>query len=204
MSAEHFNRYDTQHQRKAFAHTLDATSYILRRLNFPVHKLRDVVDALQGASGGRGGVDLFYSLPPPRLGHAGKGSTAGVYAARKVAALREAQSKTGRLLFTVVSGGQRYYDEQGQEKYKPMHYVDHLTGAANWMMQQACVSPLWKENPAKAIESFTEAAIEMLPKVEANEGSKAKDSKTDEEYISWAESYLLSIAEKLYMRVADK
>ena len=150
-----YNEIETRQQTKTYAHTLDAVNYILRRLDFPAHKLRDVVDGLQGAAGGRGEFYLSHLALARRLRHAGKDETAEAYARRKVAALKVAQRKTGRMLFTITEGG-------GIE-HKRTHYVDHLTPVAVWMMQQARASELWETHPGKAIEAFTEAAIEMLP-----------------------------------------
>lgn len=150
-----YNELETRQQSKTFAHTLDGVNYILRLLDFPAHKLRDVVDGLQGAAGGRSEFFLSHLALARRLRHAGKDETAEAYARRKVAALDAAQRKTGRMLFIVTAGG-------GIE-HKRTHYVDHLTPVAVWMMQQARTSDLWETHPGKAIESFTEAAIEMLP-----------------------------------------
>jgi hypothetical protein len=156
MNGAQFSEIETRQQRKTFAHTLDATSYILRDLGFPVHKLRDAVDGLQGAGGGREAFDLSHFALARRLRHTGDAKTAEAYARRKVAALDTAQRKAGRLLFTIERGG-------GIE-HKRTHYVDHITPAANWMMQQARASDLWAKHPAQAIEAFTAAAVEMLPR----------------------------------------
>lgn len=145
----------SRQQIRDFAHTLDAASFILRELGFPLHKLRDVVDGLQGAAGGRREFELSFLALARRLRHAGKAETAETYAQRKVKALDAAQRRCGRMLFTIKRGG-------GIE-HKRTTYVDHLTAAANWMMQRARESDLWAANPGRAIESFVAAAIEMLP-----------------------------------------
>lgn len=144
-------------QIRDFAHQLDATSYILRRLNFPVHKLRDVVDGLQGAAGGREEFELSFLALARRLRHAGKDMTAQTYMQRKVRLLDEAQRKAGRMLFTITRGG-------GFE-HKRTRYIDHLTPAANWLMRQARESNLWATHPGRAIESFVDDAIQRLPLV---------------------------------------
>lgn len=145
------------HQIRDFAHQLDANSFILRRLDFPSNKLRDTVDGLQGAAGGRPEFELSFLGLARRLRRAGKDETAETYAQRKVAALDKAQRKSGRMLFTIHRGG-------GIE-HKRTRYVDHLTRAANWMMQRARESDLWAQHPARAIESFVDDAIAMLPLV---------------------------------------
>jgi len=183
---------------------LDATSFILRRLDFPLHKLRDVVDALQGAAGGRAEFELTHLSLARRLRHAGKDKTAETYAARKVAALRKAQRAAGRLLFTVVSGGEPYTDEGGAERYRRTHYVDHIMEAANWMMQRARESDLWAKHPARAIESFVDEAIELLPVADSEGGGAAGRPLSDEEFISRREAHILALAEGIYTRVAGR
>ena len=153
-------------QIRDFAHQLDASSFILRRLNFPLHKLRDIVDGLQGAAGGRPAFELSFLALARRLRHTGKDETAETYAQRKVAALDKAQRRAGRMLFTVHRGG-------GIE-HKRTRYDDHLTPVANWMMQQARESDLWAQHPARAIESFVDEAIEMLPPA-PEEGKEEQD-----------------------------
>lgn len=157
----------TRQQVRDFAHQLDAASFILRRLGFPVHKLRDVVDGLQGAAGGRPGFEMSFLSLARRLRHTGKDETAETYAQRKVAALDKAQRKGGRMLFTIHRGG-------GVE-HRRTRYVDHLTPVANWMMQRARESELWAKHPARAIESFVEEAVEMLPPA-PEEGRQGQDA----------------------------
>jgi hypothetical protein len=142
-------------QKRDFAHQLDGVSFVCRKLKIPIHKLRDVIDGLQGAGGGRDEFDLSHLSLARRLRHTGKDETAAAYARRKVAALNDAQHKAGRLLFTITPGG-------GIE-HKRTHYADHLTTVANWMMQRARESELWAKHPGMAIESFVDQAIEMLP-----------------------------------------
>jgi hypothetical protein len=149
-----------------FARQLDASSFILRRIDFPLHKLRDAVDALQGAAGGRPEFELSFLRLARRLRHTGKDETAETYAQRKVAALDKAQRKAGRMLFTIHRGG-------GIE-HKRTRYVDHLTPAANWMMNRARKSELWAGNPAAAIEAFVDEAVEMLPTA-PEDGDKEQD-----------------------------
>jgi len=162
-----YNEFETRQQIKVYAHTLDAGSYILRALGFPIHKLRDVVDGLQGAAGGREQFELSHRALARRLRHNGDDRAAETYAARKVAALDREQRKTGRMLFTIERGG-------GFE-HKRTQYIDHLTPVANWMMQQARASDLWATHPGKAIEAFTTAAIEMLPRAPSAETEAEKN-----------------------------
>lgn len=202
MSVTHYSELETRQQRKTFAHTLDATSYILRRLHFPVHKLRDVVDALQGASGGREEFDLSHLSLARRLRHTGDEGAAQRYAQRKVAALRAAQEQSGRLLFTISSD--LTIGADNKIKRTPMHYVDHLTPAANWMMQQARASDLWAKHPARAIEAFTEAAIEMLPLASTeNKPEGATMPLDDEQYIQRMINQSVNCALKACDRVAS-
>jgi len=157
----------TRQQIRDFAHQLDATSFILRRLEsrtahtsdtVNLHKLRDIVDGLQGSGGGRPAFEISFLSLARRLRHIGRDETAETYAQRKVAALDKGQRKASRLLFTIHRGG-------GVE-HRRTRYVDHLTPVANWMMQQARESDLWAEHPAKAIEAFVDEAVEMLPEAE--------------------------------------
>lgn len=167
MARNGYNQYDARQQKKDFAHTLDAANYILRKLGARFHKLRDVIDALQGASGGRQEFDLSHIRLARRLRHTGNEKTAEAYARRKVAALDQEQAKVSRRLFTIERGG-------GIE-HRRTHYIDHLTPVANWMMQQARTSDLWAINPGEALEAFADAAIEMLPEVK-NENEQENGS----------------------------
>lgn len=197
MSQNHYNQRDTRQQIKDFAHQLDATSYILRRLKLPVHKLRDVIDGLQGAAGGRSEFELSFLALARRLRHAGSDEAAETYAQRKVSALDKAQRTSGRMLFTIMRGG-------GSE-HKRTRYIDHVTPAANWMMQQARASDLWAKHPAKAIEAFTDEAIELLPVVdEAEDNSMSANPLTDDDYISRNFSHVITLAEKNYQRLLAK
>ncbi len=47
------NQRTIDQQKKNFAFTLDAVSFILQSLGFHTSKLRALIDALQGAAGGR-------------------------------------------------------------------------------------------------------------------------------------------------------
>jgi hypothetical protein len=197
MNEPCYNEFETRQQIKTFAHTLDGVNYILNRLDFPSHKLRDVVDGLQGAAGGRGEFYLSHLALARRMRHAGKDETAEAYARRKVAALDAAQRKTRRMLFTVTQGG-------GIE-HKRTHYVDHLTPAANWMMQQARASDLWEKHSGRAIEAFAEAAIEMLPPapVEDEEGREPVPIE-DDLYIQRMLNQSVNCAIKACDRAAEK
>jgi len=199
-----YNEFETRQQSKNFAHTLDAVNYILRYLGFPAHKLRDVVDGLQGAAGGRGEFYLSHLALARRLRHTGKEETAEAYARRKVAALDAAQRKAGRMLFTVTGGG-------GIE-HKRTHYVDHLTPVAVWMMQQARASELWsgdeskgiKPNPGRAIESFAEAAIKMLPPAPGEDEQERESMPIEDElYIQRMINQSINCAVKACDRVAE-
>lgn len=191
-----YNQRDARQQIKDFAHTLDASSYILRKLNIPIHKLRDVVDALQGAGGGRSEFDLSHLSLARRLRHTGIEKTAEAYARRKVAALDREQRKAGRMLFTIERGG-------GFE-HKRTHYTDNLTPVANWMMQQARTSDLWAQNPGRAIEAFTDAALEMLPEA-TSEDEQERDSMPieDDLYIQRMISQSINCALKACDRAAE-
>jgi hypothetical protein len=152
-------------QIRDFAHTLDATSHILKAAGFRLHKLRDVVDALQGIAGGRREFDCSHRTLARRLEHGGKDETADAYAARKVAALEKEQLRIGVELFTIERGG-------GIE-HKRTHYTDNITAIANRAMQRARESELWKENPGKALESQMPEAVKMLPPVAPDESENS-------------------------------
>lgn len=191
-----YSEFETRQQLKTFAHTLDGASFILRALDFPLHKLRDVVDGLQGAGGGRSEFELSHLALARRLRHTGQDKTAETYAARKVAALNQAQRKTGRLLFTITPGG-------GIE-HKRTHYVDHLTPAAVWMMQQARASDMWAENPSRAIEAFARAAIELLPEAASEDERERNPMQIEDDlYIQRMLSQSLNCALKACDRVAE-
>jgi hypothetical protein len=157
----------TRQQIRDFAHTLDATSHILKAAGFRLHKLRDVVDALQGIAGGRREFDCSHRTLARRLEHGGKDETADAYAARKVAALEKEQRRIGVELFTIERGG-------GVE-HKRTHYTDNITAIANRAMQRARESELWRENPGRALEAQMPDAVKMLPPVIVPDESDKND-----------------------------
>lgn len=192
-----FAEHHTRQQMRDFANTLDAVNLILKEIGFRSHKLRDVVDALQGIAGGRGEFNCSHSVLARRLEHGGNDKAAETYAFRKVAALKKEQVRVGMMLFGIESGG-------GIE-HKPMHYTDYLTPIANWAMQQARASEMWKVHPGKALAAQIPEAVEMLPKVKA-EGNQDKDSMPldDEEYIQKMIKQSINYALKACDRAAGK
>lgn len=187
----------TRQQMRDFSNTLDAVSLILKAIGFRSHKLRDVVDALQGIAGGRREFDCSHTTLARRLEHSGNDKAAETYAFRKVAALKKEQIRIGVMLFGIESGG-------GIE-HKPMHYTDYLTPVANWAMQQARASEMWKVHPGKALAAQIPEAVEMLPKVGA-EGNQEKDSMPldDDEYIQKMIKQSINYALKACDRAAQK
>jgi bifunctional DNA primase/polymerase-like protein/primase-like protein len=192
-----FAEHHTRQQMRDFANTLDAVSLILKAIGFRSHKLRDVVDALQGIAGGRGEFNCSHSLLARRLEHSGNDKAAETYAFRKVAGLKKEQSRIGVMLFGIESGG-------GIE-HKPMHYTDYLTPVANWAMQQARASETWKVHPGKALAEQIPEAVEMLPKVNAG-GNQEKDSMPldDNAYIQKMINQSINYALKACDRAAEK
>jgi hypothetical protein len=196
MNHKPYSEFETRHQIRDFAHTLDAVSLILKATGFRVHKLRDTIDALQGAAGGRREFKLSHAKLALRLEHKDDGRAAEVYAFRKVAALKKEQKRVGIMFFGIESGG-------GLER-EPMRYTDYLTPAANWAMQQARISDLWKEHPGKALAAQISAAIEMLPLI-SSEDEKERDSMPldDDDYIQRMIAQSVNCALKACDRAAE-
>ncbi len=155
QQSSRFEDARTDQQIRDFANTLDAVSLILKAIGFRVHKLRDVIDALQGVAGGRMEFECSHRTLAHRLEHTGEDQAAETYAARKVAALEKEQQRVGRLLFGIERGG-------GFERRRT-RYINYLTRAANYAMQRARGSIAWKDHPGKALAAQIAAAVEMLP-----------------------------------------
>lgn len=154
-------------QKRRFANTTDATSFILKHLGFRSRRLRDFICGLQGVAGARHEFDCTHLFLARRLDHNGKIEAAETFVSRYLDALEKEQHRTGRLLFHIERGG-------GKDR-RPTHYTDYITAAAMWVVRQAEASELWAQSHTKAIEYFAAAAIEMLPLIE-EEAAEVKDN----------------------------
>lgn len=120
------------HQKKNFALTLDAVSFILQSLGFHTIKLRALIDALQGAAGGRNEFECSHLNLARRLdlehGKELKPEAKQRRVQRMLYVLETEQKRVGKMLFEIIRGG-------GFE-HKKTKYVDHLTDLANLAMRR--------------------------------------------------------------------
>ncbi len=119
-------------QKKNFALTLDAVSFILQSLGFYTIKFRALIDALQGAAGGRKEFECSHLNLARRLdlehGKEVKPEGKQRRVQRMLNVLEIEQKRVGKMIFTVIRGG-------GFE-HKRTQYVDNLTELANWAMRR--------------------------------------------------------------------
>lgn len=108
-------------QTRDFASITDATSLILKRIDYP-DKRRSLICALQGVANGRGEFQASHHTIARRLGHKGQQQSAEMATYRQLTALKHFQEKSGFILFDIEQGG-------GKE-HKTTEYFDCLTGAA--------------------------------------------------------------------------
>ena len=117
-------------QKKNFALTLDAVSFILQALGFHIIKLRALIDALQGAAGGRKEFECSHLNLARRLdlehGKEVKPEGKQRRVQRMLNVLENEQKRVGKMLFKIIRGG-------GFE-HKKTSYVDYLTELANLAM----------------------------------------------------------------------
>lgn len=113
-------------QKRNFALTLDAVSFILQSLGFHTIKLRALIDALQGAAGTRKEFICPHLTLARRLdlehGKEISDEAKQRRVQRMLSVLETEQKRVGKMLFTIIRGG-------GFE-HKPTSYVDHLTELA--------------------------------------------------------------------------
>ncbi len=117
------NDQDIERRKKAFALVLDASSFILKAKGFRIHRIRAVIDALQGAGGGRDEFECSHLNLARRLDVGNEKEVADDAKMRRVqrllGVLEAEQSRTGKKAFTIIRGG-------GFE-HKRTRYIDNLT-----------------------------------------------------------------------------
>lgn len=120
------NDQDIERRKKAFALVLDASSFILKAKGFRIHRIRAVIDALQGAGGGREEFECSHLNLARRLDVGNEKEVTDDAKIRRVqrllAVLEAEQSRAGKKAFTIIRGG-------GFE-HKKTRYIDNLTELA--------------------------------------------------------------------------
>jgi hypothetical protein len=127
------NAQDIEQRKRAFAYVLDASSFILKAKGFRIHRVRAVIDALQGAAGGRNEFECSHLNLSHRLDVGNETEVSDDSKTRRVQRLLKVleaeQSRTGKKAFTIIRGG-------GFE-HKPTRYIDNLTELAVLALRQA-------------------------------------------------------------------
>lgn len=117
---------------KEFALVLDASSFILKAKGFRIHRIRAVIDALQGAGGGREKFECSHLTLSGRLDVGNEKEVTNDAKTRRVqrllAVLEAEQNRVGKNLFTIIRGG-------GFE-HKTTKYIDNLTEFAVLAVKQ--------------------------------------------------------------------
>lgn len=120
------NDQDIEQRKKTFAYVLDASSFILKAKGFHIHRVRAVIDALQGASGGRDEFECSHLNLALRLDVGSEKEVTDDAKMRRVqrllAVLEAEQDRAGKKAFTIIRGG-------GFE-HKKTRYIDNLTELA--------------------------------------------------------------------------
>ncbi len=116
-------------QKRNFAGITNATTLILKELNFPLRTKRNIVCALQGAANSRKEFKLANLTLARYLEHNGTDGAAKQAAYRDVKALKKFQFENNIILFDIIQGG-------GLE-YKRNEYIDHITDVAIWLYNRS-------------------------------------------------------------------
>jgi hypothetical protein len=120
------NDQDIEQRKRAFAYVLDASSLILKAKGFHIQRVRAVIDALQGAAGGRDEFECSHLNLARRLDVGNETEVSNEAKIRRVqrllAVLDAEQDRTGKKVFTIIRGG-------GFE-HKKTKYIDNLTELA--------------------------------------------------------------------------
>jgi hypothetical protein len=120
------NDQDIEQRKKAFAYVLEASSFILKAKGFRIQRVRAVIDALQGAAGGRDEFECSHLNLARRLDVGNEKEVTNEAKIRRVqrllAVLEAEQKRAGKKAFTVIRGG-------GFE-HKKTKYIDNLTELA--------------------------------------------------------------------------
>lgn len=135
------NDQDIERRKKAFALVLDASSFILKAKGFRIHRIRAVIDALQGAGGGREEFECSHLNLARRLDVGNEKEVSDDAKIRRVqrllSVLEAEQNRVGKKAFTIIRGG-------GFE-HKKTRYIDNLTELAVLAVRQM-ESRMSKEN----------------------------------------------------------
>jgi hypothetical protein len=184
-------------RRETFTRTLDATTFILQAIKFPMKK-RGVIDALQGASCGRDAeFELSHLSFAARLGLQEKEvETQRKTVSRELDWLEAWQAKNGVLLFSITRGG-----GIGKEKTK---YVDYLSTAADSAHEQARTSARWrvKKLRAKLIREAARDAVANLPIYEPDNTNVGTMPADDGKVITGHRTRIRNIGRKCFERIA--
>lgn len=146
-------------QTRDFASITDATTLILKKINFPLNR-RNFICALQEVANGRDEFSASHHTIARRLGHKSQQQSAEMATYRHLKHLKRFQEKSGLTLFDIEQGG-------GLE-HKRTTYFDCLTGVAIRLRDQAArmkkAQPELAKSPlGKIMESIVEEAVKELP-----------------------------------------
>lgn len=146
-------------QKRDFAALTDATTLILKKINFPL-KRRNFICALQGVASGRDNFQASHHTIARRLGHKGKPESVEMVTYRELKALKRFQAESGIVLFDIEQGG--------GEEHKRTTYFDCLTNVALRLWDRAALmkrlKPELKKDPlGKIMESIVDEVVGELP-----------------------------------------
>ncbi len=147
------------YQAGEFASITQATTLILKKINFPVNRRRNFICALQGVANGRAQFPASHYVLAKHIGHKGKQETSEMSVYREIQALISFQASSNILLFDIEQGG-------GRER-KPTVYHDFITPCAlrlaDFARQMKRDQKELKTTPiGKVMESMVEEIIKDL------------------------------------------
>ncbi|MGI8624578.1 MAG: bifunctional DNA primase/polymerase [Solirubrobacteraceae bacterium] len=147
------------YQASEFASITQATTLILKKINFPVNRRRNFICALQGVANGRAQFPASHYVLAKHIGHKGKQETGEMSVYREIQALIQFQASSNILLFDIEQGG-------GRER-KPTVYHDFITPCA--LRLADCARQMKRDNRelkftpiGKVMESMVEEIIKDL------------------------------------------
>ncbi len=147
------------YQASEFAAITQATTLILKKIDFPLNRRRNFICALQGVANGRAKFPASHYVLAKHIGHKGKQETSEMSVYREIQALISFQALANILLFDIEQGG-------GHEK-KPTKYHDLITSYAIRLADRAKQmkrdqKELKKTPIGKVMESIVEEIVKDL------------------------------------------
>ena len=184
-----------KYQKRDFADQLDIVGLLLQAMGFPTRKLRDGIDAILGANGGKPGeFKRTHKWMARRCQYAGEHPE--TFWRRMLDAIEEATRETGYQPIRIKRGGGK--------KHEVTAYEEFLIEAANWIMNAArtAVEAGQFKSYRAAVFALIPEALQMIPRLSTEADQEHNPMPLDDElYIQRTDNQSLNLAEKVLERV---